>query len=153
MGDLRSYLLVAVMAAGLTYCLTPLVRAVVLRIGAVDQPGGRKMHAIATPTLGGLALFFGFIGGLGLSSLLFPRLFVSSEAAGIAIGAALMVGIGIVEQLGDDVGVFFDAGPAKEGPASTILDLSGPRPRLLREGAIPAGELERLLEEPLADGP
>ena len=45
------------------------------------------MHAIVTPTLGGLALFFGFIGGLGLSSLLFPELFVSSEAAGIAIGA------------------------------------------------------------------
>ena len=99
MGDLRSYVLVAVMAAGLTYCLTPLVRAVALRIGAVDRPGGRKMHAIATPTLGGLALFFGFVGGLGLSSLLFPRLFVSSEAAGIAIGASLMVGIGIVDDL------------------------------------------------------
>jgi L-threonylcarbamoyladenylate synthase len=55
---------------------------------------------------------------------------------------------GIVEQLGDDVGVFFDAGPAPEGPASTIVDLSGPRPRLLREGAIPAGEIERVLEEP-----
>jgi len=98
-GDLRSYLLVAVMAAGLTYCLTPVVRAVALRIGAVDRPGGRKMHAIATPTLGGLALFFGFVGGLGLSSLLFPELFVSSEAAGIAIGASLMVGIGIVDDL------------------------------------------------------
>ena len=84
------------MAAGLTYCLTPVVRAVALRIGAADRPGGRKMHAIATPTLGGLALFFGFVGGLALSSLLFPRLFISSEAAGIAIGAALMVGIGIV---------------------------------------------------------
>jgi L-threonylcarbamoyladenylate synthase len=59
---------------------------------------------------------------------------------------------GIVEQLGDDVAVFFDAGPAGEGPASTILDLSGPRPRLLREGAIPAGEIERVLEEPLDDG-
>jgi L-threonylcarbamoyladenylate synthase len=58
---------------------------------------------------------------------------------------------GIVEQLGDDVAVFFDAGPADEGPASTILDLSGPRPRLLREGAIPAGEIERVLEEPLDD--
>jgi UDP-GlcNAc:undecaprenyl-phosphate GlcNAc-1-phosphate transferase len=57
------------------------------------------MHAIATPTLGGLALFFGFVGGLALSSLLFPRLFLSSEAAGIAIGAALMVGIGIVDDL------------------------------------------------------
>src|SRR5215211_81791 len=73
------------MAAGLTYCLTPVVRAVALRIGAVDRPGGRKMHAIVTPTLGGLALFFGFIGGLALSSLLFPRLFVSSEIAGIGI--------------------------------------------------------------------
>jgi UDP-GlcNAc:undecaprenyl-phosphate/decaprenyl-phosphate GlcNAc-1-phosphate transferase len=98
-GDLRSYLLVAVMAAGLTYCLTPVVRSVALRIGAVDRPGGRKMHAIVTPTLGGLALFFGFIGGLALSSLLFPRLFVSSEAAGIAIGASLMVGIGVVDDL------------------------------------------------------
>ncbi|MDP9207580.1 MAG: undecaprenyl-phosphate alpha-N-acetylglucosaminyl 1-phosphate transferase, partial [Actinomycetota bacterium] len=87
------------MAAGLTYCLTPVVRAVALRIGAVDRPGGRKMHAIATPTLGGLALFFGFVGGLALSSLLFPELFVSSEAAGIAIGASLMVGIGIVDDL------------------------------------------------------
>jgi L-threonylcarbamoyladenylate synthase len=58
---------------------------------------------------------------------------------------------GIVEQLGDDVGVFFDAGPAPSGPASTIVDLSGPRPRLLREGAIPAAEIERVLEEPFDD--
>jgi L-threonylcarbamoyladenylate synthase len=59
---------------------------------------------------------------------------------------------GIVDQLGDDVGVFFDAGPAPEGPASTIVDLSGPRPRLLREGAIPAAEIERVLEEPFDHG-
>ena len=58
---------------------------------------------------------------------------------------------GIVEQLGDDVGVFFDAGPAPSGPASTIVDLSGERPRLLREGAIPAAEIERILEEPFDD--
>jgi L-threonylcarbamoyladenylate synthase len=58
----------------------------------------------------------------------------------------------ILEQLGDHVGVFFDAGPAAEGPASSIVDLSGRRPRLLREGAIPAGELERVLEEPFDDG-
>jgi L-threonylcarbamoyladenylate synthase len=59
---------------------------------------------------------------------------------------------GIVEQLGDQVGVFFDAGAASDGPASTIVDLSGTRPRMLREGAIPAAEIERVLEEPLADG-
>jgi L-threonylcarbamoyladenylate synthase len=59
---------------------------------------------------------------------------------------------GIVEQLGDQVEVFFDAGPAGDGPASTIVDLSGRRPRLLRKGAIPAVEIERVLEEPLVDG-
>jgi L-threonylcarbamoyladenylate synthase len=58
----------------------------------------------------------------------------------------------IVAQLGDHVGVFFDAGPATEGPASTIVDLSGQRPRLLRQGAIPADELERVLEEPFDYG-
>ena len=57
----------------------------------------------------------------------------------------------VVEQLGDHVGVFFDAGPAPDGPASSIVDLTGERPRLLREGAIPAEELERVLEEPFAD--
>jgi L-threonylcarbamoyladenylate synthase len=58
---------------------------------------------------------------------------------------------GIVEQLGDAVGAFFDAGPASGGPASTIVDLTGPRPRLRRAGAIPADEVERVLEEPLID--
>ena len=57
----------------------------------------------------------------------------------------------VVEQLGDHVGVFFDAGPAADGPASSIVDLTGRRPRLLREGAIPAEELERVLEEPFDD--
>jgi L-threonylcarbamoyladenylate synthase len=58
----------------------------------------------------------------------------------------------VLSQLGDHVGVFFDAGPAPDGPASSIVDLTGERPRLLREGAIPAGELERVLEEPFDDG-
>jgi tRNA threonylcarbamoyl adenosine modification protein (Sua5/YciO/YrdC/YwlC family) len=51
-----------------------------------------------------------------------------------------------------DVDVFFDAGEASGGPASTIVDLSGRGPRLLRVGAIPPYELERVLEEPLVDG-
>jgi L-threonylcarbamoyladenylate synthase len=59
---------------------------------------------------------------------------------------------GIVEQLGDEVDLFFDAGPADGGPASTIVDLTGPQPRLLRAGAIPAEEIERTLGEPLSDG-
>jgi tRNA threonylcarbamoyl adenosine modification protein (Sua5/YciO/YrdC/YwlC family) len=58
---------------------------------------------------------------------------------------------GVVEQLGGQVDVFFDTGPSSGGPASTIVDLSGTGVRVLREGAIPASEIERVIEEPLAD--
>lgn len=38
--------------------------------------------------------------------------------------------------LGESVAVYLDGGPATEGTPSSILDLTGPRPRLLREGAL-----------------
>ena len=44
------YVVVGLVAAGGTYFLTPLVRLMALRIGAVDQPGDRKVHAKPTPT-------------------------------------------------------------------------------------------------------
>jgi tRNA threonylcarbamoyl adenosine modification protein (Sua5/YciO/YrdC/YwlC family) len=50
-----------------------------------------------------------------------------------------------------DVDVLFDAGKASGGPASSIVDLSGDHPRMLRVGAIPPYEIERVLEEPLVD--
>lgn len=39
-------------------------------------------------------------------------------------------------QLGESVAVYLDGGPATEGTPSTILDLTGAAPRLLREGAL-----------------
>lgn len=58
----------------------------------------------------------------------------------------------IAEQLAGHVDVFFDSGPSSGGPASTIVDLSGDRVRVLREGAIPPSDIERILGEPLTDG-
>ncbi len=40
------------------------------------------------------------------------------------------------EQLGDAVAVYLDGGESPGGVASTILDVTGPTPRLLRRGAI-----------------
>ena len=39
-------------------------------------------------------------------------------------------------QLGDLVDVYLDAGPSGAQAASTIVDLTGPEPRILREGPI-----------------
>lgn len=52
-------------------------------------------------------------------------------------------------QLGDAVDVYYDAGTASSGPPSSILDLTGPRPRLLREGSVTAEEIEKVLGEEL----
>ena len=43
------------------------------------------------------------------------------------------------DQLGDSIAVYLDGGPCGGGVASTIIDLTGSVPRLLRAGAIPHG--------------
>jgi len=48
------------------------------------------------------------------------------------------------QQLGDLVDFVLDAGPCPGGVESTVLDLSGERPLLLREGALPREALEAI---------
>jgi L-threonylcarbamoyladenylate synthase len=47
-------------------------------------------------------------------------------------------------QLGDVVSIYLDAGPCSDNVPSTILDLTGTIPRLLREGAIPVDLLRKV---------
>ncbi|GAC1662948.1 MAG: hypothetical protein NVS9B8_01140 [Candidatus Limnocylindrales bacterium] len=53
--------------------------------------------------------------------------------------------VGIIAQLGDAISLVLDGGPAGGGPASTIVDCTSDPPRILRVGAIPAAEIERVL--------
>lgn len=55
------------------------------------------------------------------------------------------------DELGDRVAMVLDGGPTEVGLESTILDLSGARPRLLRPGAISRGQLARVLGRDLTD--
>lgn len=57
------------------------------------------------------------------------------------------------EELGHDVPLILDGGPCAIGIESTVLDLSGARPRILRLGAIGAAALADVLGEmPCTDG-
>ncbi|MHB1432436.1 MAG: L-threonylcarbamoyladenylate synthase [Streptosporangiaceae bacterium] len=49
-----------------------------------------------------------------------------------------------VEQLGDSVSVYLDGGPCEADVPSTIVDLTGDMPRLLRVGVIPIGKLREV---------
>ena len=61
------------------------------------------------------------------------------------------------EQLGEEVAVILDGGPAAGGVASTIVDVTGTMPRLLRAGAISVEKLAAVAlvasEQPKDDGP
>ncbi len=48
------------------------------------------------------------------------------------------------EQLGDSVEVYLDGGPCEADVPSTIVDLTGEMPRLLRRGAVPIGRLREV---------
>ena len=50
-----------------------------------------------------------------------------------------------MDQLGDSVAVYLDGGPCPGDVPSTIVDLTGTVPRLLRQGVIPADRLREVI--------
>lgn len=73
--------------------LTPLVRKLAFRIGAVDQPNHRKVHTGLMPRIGGLAIFGAFLIGY---VILRPE---DSHATGILIGALLIILTGFLDDM------------------------------------------------------
>jgi len=51
------------------------------------------------------------------------------------------------EQLGESVSVYLDGGEAPAGQPSSIVDMTGPRPVLLRAGAISADRLREVISD------
>ena len=62
--SLSAYLLVAAVAAVVTFVATPLVRRLSVRLGAVAPPDERHVHTVATPRGGGAAMLVGVVGGV-----------------------------------------------------------------------------------------
>jgi L-threonylcarbamoyladenylate synthase len=52
----------------------------------------------------------------------------------------------ILAQLGAGVDLILDGGPARGGPPSTVVDCTGDRPLVLRDGAIPLARLVAILD-------
>jgi L-threonylcarbamoyladenylate synthase len=54
------------------------------------------------------------------------------------------------DQLGDDVAIYLDGGPATTGIASTIVDVTGDVPTVLRLGAVSLDELRAVVPDVVA---
>lgn len=57
----------------------------------------------------------------------------------------------VPQQIRDGAGALLDGGDLP-GTPSTVLDLTGPEPRILREGAVPAADALRRLGAPVRSG-
>lgn len=75
--------------------ITPFVRALAFRVGAIDLPNVRKVHIKPIPRLGGVGIFVGFAGAMLLTQ---P---VSLQTAGLLIGAAIIVIVGVLDDIND----------------------------------------------------
>ena len=82
-----------IFASALTFALgsTPLMRALARRVGMVDQPSVRKVHARPMPLLGGAAIYAAFI----LAVLLFGDRFYVPQLVSIFVGATLVSLLGV----------------------------------------------------------
>jgi UDP-GlcNAc:undecaprenyl-phosphate GlcNAc-1-phosphate transferase len=73
--------------------LTPLSRAIALRLGVVDKPNQRKIHVDNKPMMGGLAIYVGF--ALALILLSPPQHLV--EFGALISGATFLALVGLVD--------------------------------------------------------
>jgi UDP-GlcNAc:undecaprenyl-phosphate/decaprenyl-phosphate GlcNAc-1-phosphate transferase len=82
----------------------PFARAFAFRVGAIDAPGGRRVHVKPTARLGGLAIFVSFFATLaamvGFQSGLAGRFVEHPELIyGLLIGGGLLVALGAVDDV------------------------------------------------------
>jgi UDP-GlcNAc:undecaprenyl-phosphate GlcNAc-1-phosphate transferase len=98
------YAALFVSAASLVVLITPAVRAVALRLGAVDQGGGRRVHDGRVPRLGGVALLVAGAGALAIADALgLPLAAILAEHGwhleSLGLGALLVLLLGVADDL------------------------------------------------------
>jgi len=95
---------VLLISLAITLVATPLVRDWAIRRGVVDAPGGRRVHTVVTPRLGGVAIMVGFTVPIaamlawdsGMAKLV---LAAPQDVTGLFLGALIVGGVGAVDDV------------------------------------------------------
>ena len=85
-------LLSLLISAAVSFGITPIVKRMAYKVGAVDVPkDARRMHSVPIPRLGGLAIAIAFL----LTVLLFAK--VDEQMRGILLGAVVILVLGVLD--------------------------------------------------------
>ncbi len=93
-----------VLGIGLSLLLTPVSRRIALRIGAIDYPGERRIHLLATPRFCGPGILLGLVVALLLAGFLDAQVGAILDAhlrrfVALAIGAVIITSVGAVDDV------------------------------------------------------
>jgi UDP-GlcNAc:undecaprenyl-phosphate GlcNAc-1-phosphate transferase len=120
-----SYLVVIGTGFVVTFAVTPLMRALSVRVGAVVAPDERRVHAYPLPILGGAAMLVGLLASVAVAWQLdrFDAAFSTSTAVlGTVLGALVMWAVGQIDDLRE---VSPPAKLAGSVLAGSVLSLAG----------------------------
>ena len=90
---MRSYLLAFAIGLVLSWVLTPYVKKLAFRLGAVDKPNARKVHHTIMARLGGLAIYLGFMTGA------ITCMQLTKDVVGILVGGTIITLVGIADDI------------------------------------------------------
>lgn len=103
------YLLVPTVLAFLITAVTiPYIKVLALRLGAVDNPGGRRVHKKPTPRMGGLAIAASFFLVLAFFVLAFPDFLtlrgadlmgLNTKFLGLVLGSLTILAVGAYDDI------------------------------------------------------
>ncbi|MGI9953203.1 MraY family glycosyltransferase [Moorellaceae bacterium AZ2] len=85
--------LAIVLAFSLSVLLTPILKRVAPRIGALDRPDARKVHDTVMPRLGGVAIFGGFVAAYLAAGMNYPPF------QGLLWGGSLILLVGLADDV------------------------------------------------------
>ncbi len=101
---MRTYLLVMVIAAAVTFITTPIARQLARYTHAITPVRERDVHTTPVPRLGGLAMLTGLAVSLLVASripFLTPVFSETREAAGLLVAAVGVTALGVADDLWD----------------------------------------------------
>lgn len=85
------YILAFIIALLASWVLTPYVKKLAFRIGALDKPDGRKVHHGIMPRLGGLAIYLAFI------IAVLATMHMTRDIFALLLGGTVIVIVGILD--------------------------------------------------------
>lgn len=90
---MQTYILAFTVALAIAFFLTPKVKELAVKAGAMDRPNARKVHTVPIPRMGGLAIYLGFITAVLLS------MHLTHDLVGLLLGGSVILIVGIIDDL------------------------------------------------------